>query len=391
MENWQSVLQNAEPPNREMLEAAQENALQKINRNMEKFHTLFPSACTQDGIYGFDENLEGWTTNFWTGQLWLAYEMTGDERYRQCAEAHMASFENRAVHKIGMGDHDIGFSFTLSTVAGYKITGNKKLRDISLLAAEQLLGRFREKGGFIQLGGDENSPPELYRLIVDCLMNIHLLFWAAEETGDRRFFHAAKTHFYTTLTHAIRPDGSAYQNVYFDPRTGAVIGKGTKQGTGNEACWSRGQAWVLYGLPLSYAHLHDAGITAVYEKAVNYFFQNCPADFVPYWDLIFTEKDKQPRDSSAAAIAVCGLLEAAKNMPKGDARAALWKCAADAVMVSLLRGYTSCDKPETEGLLLHGCYHVRANLGVDECMSWGDYFFMEALMRYRKPDWRIYW
>lgn len=125
MENWQSVLQNAEPPNREMLEAAQENALQKINRNMEKFHTLFPSACTQDGIYGFDENLEGWTTNFWTGQLWLAYEMTGDERYRQCAEAHMASFENRAVHKIGMGDHDIGFSFTLSTVAGYKITGNK--------------------------------------------------------------------------------------------------------------------------------------------------------------------------------------------------------------------------------------------------------------------------
>lgn len=391
MENWKNLLEGKMSPNQDKLKKAQENALEKINRNMVKFHKLFPSACTKDGIYGFDENLGGWTTNFWTGQLWLAYEMTGKEQYRQCAEAHMESFKNRAVNKIGMGDHDIGFSFTLSTVAGYKVTGDKKLRDISLLAAEQLLSRFRTKGGFIQLWGDENSPPEAYRLIVDCLMNIHLLYWAAEETGEQRFFHAAKTHFYTTLTYAIRSDGSAYQNVYFNPENGEVIGKGTKQGISNDACWSRGQAWVLYGLPLSYAHLHDSKIIEIYEKSVNYFFQNCPDDFIPFWDLIFTEKDAQPRDSSAAAIAVCGLLEAVKNMPEGDKRSVLWKGAADCMMESLLDSYTSCDRPETEGLLLHGCYHVRENLGVDECMSWGDYFFMEALMRYLHPDWRKYW
>lgn len=391
MKEWKEFINNSMPVSENKIKAALDDALKKIDRNMIKFHEAFPSACSTGGKYDFDENSGGWTANFWTGQLWLAYELTGDERYRKCAEAHMDSFEKRAVNRIGMGDHDIGFSFTLSTVAGYKVTGDKRLRDISVLAAEQLLGRFRKKGGFIQLWGDENSPIEAYRLIVDCLMNIHLLYWAAEETGRQEFFEAAKTHFYTTLKYAVKPDGSAYQNIYFDPKTGEVIGKGTKQGVSDEACWSRGQAWVLYGLPLSYAHLHDPIILDVHERAADYFLRHCPDDFVPFWDLAFTVEDRQPRDSSAAAIAVCGLLEAAKNMPEEDERAVLWKNAADGIMCSLLENYTSRSDPEAEGLLLHGCYHVRENLGVDECMSWGDYFFLEAIMRYIHPDWRKYW
>ncbi len=375
----------------EKIKTALSEALKKIEHNMKRFDKLFPSACTKNGIYDAVENNGGWITNFWTGQLWLAYELTGDQKYKRCALDHMDSFENRAVNKVGMNDHDIGFTFTLSTVAGYKITGDKRLRDISLLAAEQELGRFREKGGFIQLAGDENSPVELYRLIIDCLMNVHLLYWAAEETGREDFFRAAKIHFYTTINNAIRENGSAYQNIYFDPNTGNVIGKGTKQGVSDEACWSRGQAWVLYGLPLSYTHLRDDRILDIHESAVKYFFNNSPADYVPYWDFVFTEKDGEPRDSSAAAIAVCGLLEASRLMPEGDKRAELWKNAADCIMNSLIDNYTSKDCPEVEGLLMHGCYHVRGGLGIDECMAWGDYFYMEALMRYINPDWKRYW
>ncbi len=373
------------------IQSALTDALKKIDKKMVRFEKSFPSAFTKNGIYDTDENLSGWTASFWTGQLWLAYELTGDEKYKCCALEHMASFENRAVNKIGMDDHDIGFNFTLSTIAGYKITGEEHLREISLLAAEQQLGRFREKGGFIQLGGNADGPVEWYRLIIDCLMNVHILYWAAEETGREDFFHAAKTHFYTTLNNAIRENGSAYQNIYFDPKTGEVTGKGTKQGVSDEACWSRGQAWVLYGLPLSYAQLGDAKILDVHQKAVEYFFSNSPEDYVPYWDFVFTKEDNEPRDSSAAAIAVCGLLEAAKAMSDSDPRKELWKNGANCIMNSLIDNYTSKDFPDTEGLLMHGCYHVRGNLGIDECMTWGDYFYMEALMRYINPDWKKYW
>ncbi len=373
------------------IKAALSDALKKIDQKMVRFDKDFPSACTKNGVYGVDKNVNGWITSFWTGQLWLAYQLTGDEKYKKCAIDHMDSFENRAVNKVGMGDHDIGFVFTLSTVAGYKVTGDKHLRDISILAAEQELGRFREKGGFIQLAGDENSDIALYRLIVDCLMNVHLLYWAAAETGREDFYRAAKTHFYTTINNAVRENGSAYQNIYFDPKTGNVIGKGTKQGVSDEACWSRGQAWLIYGIPLSYTHLKDDSVLDIHEKAVQYFFSNSPDDYIPYWDFVFTAEDGEPRDSSAAAIAVCGLLEMSRTMSDGDERKILWKNAADCIMNSLIDNYTSKDHPDVEGLIMHGCYHVRENLGVDECMTWGDYFFMEALMRYINPDWKRYW
>ncbi len=211
------------------LKSALSDAIKKIDKKMIRFNKSFPSACTKNGVYSTDENVGGWTTGFWTGQLWLTYELTGDEKYKKSALEHMKSFENRAINKIGMDDHDIGFNFTLSTIAGYKVTGDRHLREISIVAAEQQLGRFREKGGFIQLIGGPDGPVDYYRLIIDCLMNIHILYWAAKETGREEFFHAAKTHFYTTLHNAIRENGSAYQNIYFDPpRYGGSNRKGNE-------------------------------------------------------------------------------------------------------------------------------------------------------------------
>ncbi len=376
--------------NAEKINLAIDNSLKKIDNVLERFTDTFPTPCTEKGVYGTYENTRGWTTNFWTGELWLAYELAGDEKYKTIALGQMKSFEKRAVEKIGMCDHDIGFTFTLSTVAGYKITGDEHLREVSLIAAKQLLGRFREKGGFIQLAGDETGPRDYYRLIIDCLMNINLLFWASAANGNSDYSNAAKIHFYTTVENALKKDGSSYQNVTFDPDTGVVIKRGTKQGLDENSCWSRGHAWVLYGLPLAYARLKDETILEKYSASLDYFINHLPADFVPYWDLIFDDNSGEPRDSSAAAIAVCGLLEMTKYINDEAARQNL-RTVADNIMNSLIDKYTSFDDEAIEGILTHGSYHVKEDIGVDECMIWGDYFFMEALMRYKNPDWKCYW
>lgn len=200
-----------------------------------------------------------------------------------------------------------------------------------------------------------------------------------------------KAHFNTTINHVIRPNGSVYQNYYFDPKTGAALGGGTKQGSSDETCWSRGQAWTVYGLPLSYAQLKDEGIFEKNYLTTDYFLSNLPEDYVPYWDLIFRDGDGEPKDSSAAAIAVCGLLEACKWIPDNDEHKKLYYNAARLIMNSLIDKYTTKDEQNCNGLLMHATYYKAGNIGVDECNIWGDYFYMEALMRFLNPYWKKYW
>ncbi len=375
---------------KEKIDYAINESLKKIDSLKDKLGNFFPIPCTNNGKYDLTQNVCGWTTNFWTGELWLAYELTGNEKYKKAAMEQMESYEKRARERIGMNDHDIGFVFSLSTVAGYKITGDERLREVSLVAADLLTERFRERGGFIQLIGDETAPKEHYCFIIDCLMNLNLLFWAKAQTGNKKYSDIARIHFYTTLANAIREDGSSFQNVYFDSKTGEVTQRGSKQGLNETSCWSRGQGWVLYGLPLAYSRIKDEKIFDIYEKSFNCFSSKLPGDFVPFWDLVFDEKSGEPRDSSAAAIAVCGLKEAIKYV-KDDVKKAKIQRLADNMMNSLIDKYTSFNDKETEGLLIHGSCHVKENVGVDECMIWGDYFFMEALMRYKNPDWNCYW
>lgn len=373
------------------LEAAKIAALKKIDGLMEKFVTDFPSASAKDGIYAHNENKGGWTQCFYTGMLFIAYELTGDEKYLKHAEPLVETFIKRVDENLGMGDHDIGFDFTLSTVAAYKLTGKERYREKSIAAAKVLANRFREKGEFIQIAGEADcTDPKLYRLIIDCLMNINLLYWAAEETGDEEFRRKGFAHFNTTMRNVIREDGSSFQNFYFDQATGAPIGGGTKQGLSATSCWSRGQAWGVAGVPFTYAYMKNDEIIEKYYKIADYFLNNLPTDKVAYWDLDFTDGD-EPRDTSAAAIAVCGLHEACRTMPLSDEKKAEYKKAADAIMESLLDNYRTDDGDGKEGVVKSGTYYYAGNLGIDECCIFGDYFYMEALIRYIKPDWKKYW
>ena len=376
---------------KEQLETALANALDKIKTAIPDFTDAFPKASSINGVYERGENNGGWTQSFWTGMLWLAYEFTGEQIYLDTVKGLLPSFANRVDNHIGMGDHDIGFIFTLSMVAGYKITGDEYMKEKAIAAAKTLGNRFREKGQFIQIAGEADCEnPALYRLIIDCLMNINLLYWAGEVTGDSEFTRKGFAHFNSTLDNVVRPDGSTFQNFYFDQKTGAPLGGGTKQGLNDASAWSRGQAWGVTGTPFTYSYMKNDEIIEKYCSIADYYIDHLPKDHVAYWDLSFTDGD-EPRDSSAAAIAVCGLLEACKVMPLDEAHKQKFMLAAENIMNSLINDYTTKDDPASNGLLKHATYYYAGNLGIDECNIWGDYFYMEALMRFLNPDWKKYW
>jgi unsaturated chondroitin disaccharide hydrolase len=364
--------------------------LKKIDENLEAYGELkFPDAASKNNVYAFSEVNRGWTTSFWTGMLWLAYEVTGNEKYRQAAEKQLKSYKKRIDEDFDTDTHDLGFIYTLSCVAGYKLTGNAEARASALKAADKLMTRFFEKAGIIQAWGDLNDPEQQGRMIIDCCMNLPLLYWASAETGDEKYAQAAKSHAEKAAEYIVREDASTYHTFYMDVTTGQPKFGKTHQGYSDTSCWSRGQAWGMYGFPLSYLYTKNFDLIEVSKKLSNYFLNRLPSDDICYWDLCFTDGAEE-RDSSAAAIGVCGLLEMTKLLPLTDPYRAVYENASLAIVKSLAERYTSASDPSSNGVLLHAVYGKPFNSGVDECNIWGDYFYFEALVRLIK-DWRLYW
>lgn len=358
-------------------------ALEKIDLLWEDMNGMFPSHNSENNKYYPVENDNGWNTGFWTGMLWLAYEATGDEKYRLRAESTLPSFYYRIEHLIGVDHHDMGFLYVPSCVAAYKLTGNEDAKNAALLAADHLMTRYNKEGGYIQAWGKIG---EQLRLIIDCMNNIPLLFWAHEVTGDKKYYDAAYNHAKTTLKYIIREDYSTFHTFYFNP-DGTPDKGATAQGAGDDSCWARGQAWIISGLPIMYKYVHEDYMLELHEKLTQYFLDRLPQDHVPYWDLIFTSGDEE-RDSSAAAIAVCGMLEML-HYQKDEGVKAKFETAIDEIMSSLYDNY-STKNTDSNGLLLHAVYTKPGNVGVDECNIWGCYYYMEALVRMIKGT-RAYW
>ena len=369
----------------EKIAYALSEALKKIDANLDVFDTVFPSHASVNNVYTKDENVNGWNEGFWTGILWLAYDLTGDEKYRRVAEMQIPTYTKRIKEHLGVDHHDMGFLYTPSCVAAYKLTGNEEAKETALLAADNLMRRYHEKGEFLQAWG-EIGAPDNYRLIIDCLLNIPLLYWASEVTGDKKYEEIAFKHYKSTAANIMRPDGSTFHTFYFDPETGKPTKGVTHQGFRDDSCWSRGQAWGIYGPLMTYMYEKNPDAIEFFKRTSRYFMEHLPEDFIAYWDLAFTSGDEE-RDSSAAAIAACGLIEGANVT--GDEG---YLNAAKNMINSLIDGYLTKDIPESNGLLLHAVYGKPMNNGVDECNIWGDYFYMEALARLiMGKDFRAYW
>ena len=373
---------------REEVTAAMDRVADQVRCNMEYFGTRFPSSATRNQTYGVIDNIE-WTDGFWTGLLWLCYEYTGDDAFKNLALKNVDSFLNRVEKRIELDHHDLGFLYSLSCVAGYKLTGSAEGRKAGLLAADKLMERFQEKGGFIQAWG-ELGARDNYRLIIDCLLNIPLLHWAFLETGNPVYRNAAVRHYEAACNNVIRDDASAYHTFYFDPETGEPLKGVTRQGYSDDSAWARGQAWGIYGIPLNYRYVKDDSAFNLFKGMTNYFLNRLPEDQVCYWDLIFTDGSNQSRDSSAAAIGVCGIHEMLKYLPEVESDKNTYRHAMHCILRSLIERYTAPEIKPGNPVLLHGVYSWHSGKGVDEGNIWGDYYYMEALMRFYK-DWNLYW
>ena len=373
---------------REEVTAAMDRMADQVRCNMEYFGTRFPSSATRNQTYEVIDNIE-WTDGFWTGLLWLCYEYTGDDAFKNLALKNVDSFLNRVEKRIELDHHDLGFLYSLSCVAGYKLTGSAEGRRAGLLAADKLMERFQEKGGFIQAWG-ELGARDNYRLIIDCLLNIPLLHWAFLETGKPVYRNAAMRHYEAACNNVIRDDASAYHTFYFDPETGEPLKGVTRQGYSDDSAWARGQAWGIYGIPLNYRYVKDDSAFNLFKGMTNYFLNRLPEDEGCYWDLIFTDGSNQSRDSSAAAIGVCGIHEMLKYLPEVESDKNTYRHAMHCILRSLMERYTAPEIKPGNPVLLHGVYSWHSGKGVDEGNIWGDYYYMEALMRFYK-DWNLYW
>ena len=372
--------------------AALEAAAGQVLRVLPQFTDRFQKAYSENGFYAPTDNVD-WTPGFWTGEIWLAYEYTGNEKLKAAGDIQMKSFLDRIDGRIDVDTHDLGFMYSPSCVAGYKLTGSAVGREAAVKAAGELTKRFHSKGGFIQAWGPLGAPDN-YRLIIDCLLNLPLLYWASQETGEERYREVAECHIHTALKNVIRPDFSTWHTFFFNQATGEPDHGATCQGYRDGSAWARGQAWGVYGTAIAYKYTGRKEYIDSFKGVTDYYLRHLPADLVPFWDLEFGDGDDQPRDSSSASIAACGMLEMADHLEKTEGD--WYRAAARRIMKSVVDHYAVKDPDTSNGQVLHSTYSNHSpyntcnHYGVDECNLWGDYFYMEALTRLCR-DWNPYW
>ncbi|MGN0160436.1 MAG: glycoside hydrolase family 88 protein [Lachnospiraceae bacterium] len=377
-------------------------AVAQIDRCLDDFTDHFPRAYSINQRYDATENVD-WTTGFWTGEVWLAFEYISDhpqkfsekmkERFKNAGDIQVESFLHRINEKIEVDHHDMGFLYSPSCVAAYKLTGNEDAKEAAIKAADQLLTRYHPIGEFLQAWGPMDAP-ENYRLIIDCLNNLPLLYWASETTGDEKYREIAEKHIHTAIKNVIRKDYSTWHTFYFNMETGEPDHGATCQGYRDGSAWARGQAWGVYGLATAYKYTGKEEYIGLFEKVTEYYLEHLPKDLVPFWDLEFNDGDDEPRDSSSASIVACGLLEMSRYLPKE--KAGYYTNLSRKLVKAVYDGYAVKNMEESNGLVLHSTYSNHSpyntcnHYGVDECNIWGDYFYLEALTRLRK-EWNQYW
>jgi unsaturated chondroitin disaccharide hydrolase len=364
-------------------------ALETIDALALRFPSGFPSGHGIGNRYHCVENVE-WTPGFWVGLLWLAYQQTGEREFRRRAEGLIPSFAARLdAGGTATATHDLGFLYTLSCAAAWRLTGSTTAKQLALRAADVLAKRYWPAARIVQAWGPLDDSDERGRCIIDSAMNMPLLFFAAAETGRRESRDIAVNHLDQCLRFLVRSNGSTAHTCYVDVETGRLLRVRTDQGLSDESCWARGQAWAAYGFALAYRYTREERFREAARALARYFVAHVLPDGVCAWDLDLHLEDRPERDTSAAAIAASGLYELSNLLSPGDPDRQGMHEAADALLGALTAAYVS-HGPEEDGILRGGVCHRPHGRGVNECCIWGDYFYVEALAR-RQPDWSSFW
>jgi unsaturated chondroitin disaccharide hydrolase len=360
----------------ESLARAQRFAKRQLMASIQYFgdSLRYPRSSAMDGRWNCVPPSD-WTSGFFPGCLWLMFEQTGEEPFREAAERWTAGLEEQ---KFNNGTHDLGFMITCSFGNGYRLTRKAEDREVLLQAARTLATRFNPKVGCIK-SWDWN-PRWQFPVIVDNMMNLELLFWASKNGGGDSLRDMAIRHALTTRAHHFRNDGGTYHVVNFDTATGAVLKKLTHQGYADESVWARGQAWALYGFTMAYRETGDARFLETAERAARYFLQHLPPDGVPYWDFLAPGIPEEERDVSAAAIAASALIELSGLTRSPEAREQFLS-SGRVILHSLCAAPYLAEGTRSAGILNHAVGNRPGNGEVGVSLIYADYYFLEALSR----------
>lgn len=318
---------------------------------------------------------EEWCSGFWPGVLWMDYAANGDKEIERQARAYTESI--KTIVEAPLFDHDLGFLVLCSYGKGYEYTHDPEYKKVMLEAADSLATLFNPQVGTllswprnVEMFGGHNT-------IMDNMINLELLFWAAKNGGDHKLYDIAVSHADTTMTYHFRPDGTCYHVAVYDPESGAFKRGCTHQVYSDSSTWARGQAWAIYGYTMVYRETKDPKYLAFAQKVTDAYLSMLPDDKIPYWDFNDPTIPQCSKDASAACVVASALLELKDYV--GNADSDRYTSEAEAMLTSLTSGeYWSAD---TDSFLMHSTGHRPAGSEIDYSIVYADYYFYEAMLR----------
>lgn len=336
----------------------------------------FPESSNPDGTQ-LDMPSNWWTPGFFPGSLWLLYEYTKDAKWKVAAEEWTLAIKNE---QFNTSTHDLGFMIYCAFGNGFRLTKNKEYKKIMLNGATSLSSRFNPKVGLIK-SWDIFQNKYSYPVIIDNMMNLEYLFWAARESGNRKFYDICVKHADNTLKNHFRADNSSYHVICYGSN-GEVLAKKTSQGANDESSWSRGQAWGLYGFTIMFRETKDQKYLIQAQKIADYIINNpnLPVNKIPYWDF---SKPGEERDASAAAIIASALLELSQYCDK-ELNNQYLNTATKILETLSGSDYKSKLGKNNNFILMHSTGNKPGNTELDVPLIYADYYYLEALLRYQK-------
>lgn len=320
---------------------------------------------------------DDWTSGFFPGILWMLFEKTGSDSWKQKAEQY-----TERMHKepFNARSHDVGFKVYNSFGQGFRLTGEEKYKQAILNGAATLATRFNPKVGAIKSWDFRKWE---FPVIIDNMMNLELLFAATRISGDSSYYRIAVQHANTTMKNHFRENASSWHVLSYDTLTGKVLARNTHQGYADGSSWARGQAWALYGFTMCYRETRDIAYLNLAEKIAGFLMHhpNLPADKIPYWDFDAPVTASTPRDASAAAIMASALCELSTY---SNSHRKEYRNFASQIAKSLTKKYRSPIGANQGFILLHSTGHLPAKSEIDVPIIYGDYYYLELLMRLGK-------
>ena len=363
--------------------------LAKVDAKMSKValrsRNKLPDGVDANGVHIDNSQIDPnkWTNGFFGGLCAMLYKHTGNEEYLKTLESNEKLLDKALYEKYDNLHHDVGFMWYLTSGAKYRLTKDDASRKRCFYAAATLMGRFVSGGNFIKAWNVERA----YNwTIIDCMMNLPLLYWASEEFGDDRYKRVAIAHADNALATHIRPDGSVAHIVEHDRETGEAVCTHGGQGYGVGSSWSRGQSWALYGFAISYMHTGDEKYLDAAKRVANYFIANCCDDWIPRLDF---RSPAEPiyYDTTAGACAACGLLELAKLLPEHEG--GMYAFAAVKMLRAITEKFANFD-PETDDMINGGSISYptpeKPNAKTHISIIYGDFFYTEAILKLLGSD-----